>query len=252
MKIVFDLDGTICFSGKPLTRAMVQALDALADHGYEIIFASARPIRDLLPVLPEHMHTYSMVGGNGAFAAAGGQLISLTPFDQATKEQLLQLLFHFKADYLLDSSWDYAYTGDDEHPIRRNLDPHGKARNLPYSELTEIVKMVVLRCHDGDRMLSELQQLPVVTYVHGTEDIMDISPRGVDKWSGLQALGLRPQEYIAFGNDANDISMFRHASRSICVGEHAELKRIATHSVKSMEEQVIEKIFSLIPAKSKF
>lgn len=251
MKIVFDLDGTICFSGKPLTPVMIDALDALAEHGYELVFASARPIRDLLPVLPDHMHHYPMVGGNGAFAAAGGRSIAITPFDQVTTERLLQLLFQYDAEYLLDSSWDYAYTGDDEHPIRRNLDPHGKARNLPYYELTEIVKMVILRCLDGDRLLSELQKLPVVTYVHGSEDIMDISPLGVDKWSGLQALGLRSRDYIAFGNDANDISMFRHARRSICVGEHADLKRIATESVKNLEEHVIDKIFSLIPEKSK-
>ncbi|WP_309296683.1 HAD hydrolase family protein [Paenibacillus sp. L3-i20] len=30
---------------------MVQALDALVEKGHEIVFASARPIRDLIPIL---------------------------------------------------------------------------------------------------------------------------------------------------------------------------------------------------------
>lgn len=53
MKFVFDLDGTICFKGKPLSVGIINALEACRQSGHEVIFASARPIRDLLPVLPE-------------------------------------------------------------------------------------------------------------------------------------------------------------------------------------------------------
>ncbi|WP_317914320.1 HAD hydrolase family protein [Carnobacterium maltaromaticum] len=50
MKFVFDLDGTICFNGGPVSPRMMNYLKELSvDH--EIIFASARPIRDLLPVI---------------------------------------------------------------------------------------------------------------------------------------------------------------------------------------------------------
>lgn len=42
MKFIFDLDGTICFSGKPLSGFIVQALDSLIEKGHEVIFASAR------------------------------------------------------------------------------------------------------------------------------------------------------------------------------------------------------------------
>lgn len=31
MKFIFDLDGTICFSGKPLSERIVQALDTLIE-----------------------------------------------------------------------------------------------------------------------------------------------------------------------------------------------------------------------------
>jgi len=41
-----------------------------------VIFASARPIRDLLPVLDKRFHTYPMIGGNGAIVANQGQIIS--------------------------------------------------------------------------------------------------------------------------------------------------------------------------------
>lgn len=242
MKIVFDLDGTICFKGKPLSEEMVQVLDTLVGKGNEIIFASARPIRDLLPVLPPHMQQFPMIGGNGAFVATGGEIISTIHFDKQIADEIVKLIRTFEASYLIDSRWDYAFTGNNEHPIRRNVDPELRAKNVHLDELNEIVKVVILHSINEQQLLEELQQLPIVIYVHGNEGIIDISPQGVDKWAGLQVLGTPPQQYIAFGNDANDVSMFKHAQRSICVGEHTALVQVATDQVVNDEKQVILKI----------
>ncbi|NIK76468.1 hypothetical protein FHS15_001593 [Paenibacillus castaneae] len=246
MKFVFDLDGTICFKGNPLSKAMVQALDDFEKKGHEIIFASARPIRDLLPILPVHMHHYSMIGGNGAFVAVGGDIISTIHFDQEIAETILHLIKKYEAQYLIDSKWDYAFTGSIEHPIRRNVDPEQRAKNVALEELNEIVKVVILQSRNSQQMLEELQKLSIVTYKHGQEEIIDISPIGVDKWAGLQKIGVVPQQFIAFGNDANDVSMFKHAQHSVCVGEHAELTQLATEKVSSEEEHVINKIMELM------
>lgn len=86
MKFVFDLDGTLCFRGKPLSELVVQALDSLVENGHEVILASARPIRDLLPILPAHMHHYAMVGGNGAFVASGGNVLSTIHFEPTGRD----------------------------------------------------------------------------------------------------------------------------------------------------------------------
>jgi hypothetical protein len=246
MKFIFDLDGTICFSGKPLSERIVQALDAVIEKGHEIIFASARPIRDLLPVLPAHMHHYPMVGGNGAFIAKGGEVSSTIHFDAQTSDRILELIEEFEATYLIDSHWDYAYSGSDDHPIRRNVDPEQRANNVSPSELDEIVKVVFLSSLNGEQLLDQLHRLPVVIYKHGQEDIIDISPKGVNKWTGLQRLGIEPQQFIAFGNDANDIEMFRHSAHSVCVGDHAALSELATEKVSNEEEEIVRKIMELV------
>ncbi|KTD85739.1 HAD-IIB family hydrolase [Paenibacillus etheri] len=246
MKFIFDLDGTICFSGKPLSERIVQALDELIEKGHEVIFASARPIRDLLPVLPAHMHHYPMVGGNGAFIAKDGKVISTIHFDPQTAENILNLIQEFDATYLIDSHWDYAYSGSDDHPIRRNVDPEQRAKNVSPSELDELVKIVILSSLNGEQLLDQLHSLPVVIYRHGQEDIIDISPKGINKWTGLQQLGIEPQQFIAFGNDANDIEMFRHSAHSVCVGEHTELGELATEKVSNEEEQIVRKMRELM------
>lgn len=242
MKFVFDLDGTIIFSGKPLSVFMTQALDQLIAGGNEVVFASARPIRDLLPVLPIHMHQYPMVGGNGAFVADEGRILSTIHFDEQTKKNIIELIEKYKAGYLIDSEWDYAYFGDEHHPIRRNLDPEHRANNRRLEQLNELVKAVILHSEEPEQMLDELRKLPVIIHMHGSENIIDISPTGVSKWAGLQALGLQPKQFIAFGNDANDISMFEQAKHSVCVGNHADLLKVAREMVPADEGQVIKRI----------
>lgn len=64
---VFDLDGTICFKGQPLQTDILAAFEQLEEDGHEVVFASARPIRDMYPVLPKYYWHHRMIDGNGAF-----------------------------------------------------------------------------------------------------------------------------------------------------------------------------------------
>ncbi|MOA08126.1 haloacid dehalogenase-like hydrolase [compost metagenome] len=108
------------------------------------------------------------------------------------------------------------------------------------------MKVVILSSLNGEQLIHKLQNLPIVIYQHGQEDIIDISPQGVNKWTGLKRLGVDPQRFIAFGNDANDIEMFRHSAHSVCVGEHTELGELATEKVSNEEEQIVRKILELM------
>jgi hypothetical protein len=93
--------------------------------------------------------------------------------------------------------------------------------------------------------MTRFNKLPVVIYRHSQEDIIDISPKGVNKWTGLQQLGMETQQFTAFGNDANDIEMFRHSAHSVCVGDHIALSEVATEKVSNEEEQIVTKIVEL-------
>lgn len=245
MQFVFDIDGTICFKGKPLSRAMIQALETCITMGHEVIFASARPIRDLLPVLPSHMHHYPMIGGNGAMVAKHGSTLKIATFSDEIVHQLRQLIQDYELTYLIDSRWNYAYTGSKEHPIYRNLDPLKLANNVDINHLSEWIKIILFPNKHEKQILLALQKLPVQLYQHALEEIIDISPPGINKWHALQSYGIHNEEYIAFGNDANDIQMLQHAKDSVCVGDYFELQAISTMHVESDEQQIIEKIMTL-------
>ncbi|MBT2719413.1 HAD-IIB family hydrolase [Bacillus sp. ISL-57] len=240
MKFVFDLDGTICFKGQPISEKLLVSLEKLISQEHEVIFASARPIRDLLPVLHERFHQYPMVGGNGSMVAIKGKIISTISFDEETLANIVQLLRTYNASYLIDGDWDYAYTGPATHPILNNLDPQGRAKNVKLDKLESIVKILVLTSDNMEEVEERLSNMNVVVHSHGNEGILDISPNGVDKWSGLQQLGIEEREYIAFGNDANDITMFQHAMYSVMVGENLQLTPFSSEQLSLSED--IEKL----------
>ncbi|WP_066186492.1 HAD-IIB family hydrolase [Gracilibacillus timonensis] len=235
MKFVFDIDGTICFKGKPVSKPLLIALENLTKQGHEVIFASARPIRDLLPVLHQRFHTYSMIGGNGSIISSQGNILSTVSFEEKTQEAMIALLQKYHVSYLIDSDWDYAYTGPAAHPILNNLDPQRLAKKVELGQLTSIVKMLLLTSDHMEEVEKELRKMEVVVHVHGDEGVLDISPQGIDKWTGLQQLGVAAGDYLAFGNDANDITMFQHAMYTVMIGDNPQLLPFASETLPLSE-----------------
>lgn len=257
MQFVFDLDGTICFKGEPVSDKILDALAALTKKGHQVIFASARPIRDMLPVLREDFHGYPMIGGNGSLISNQGKIVKSIAFSDEVLYRIKDLMREYEATYLIDSDWDYAYTGPNNHPIRQNVDPAKRANAVPLENLPSIVKILLLTSINQEGLANELDGLDVYVNKHGKEDVLDISPKGIHKWSALEMLGVEQGNYIAFGNDANDITMFENALHSVMIGHHDQLAQIAKEFImfnEKLEDNLVEKLHELakqfIPIKS--
>ncbi len=246
MHFIFDLDGTICFKGKPISPAITHALQQLDKAGHRIAFASARPIRDMLPVLPKPFHTGTLIGGNGALISENGNITFSRAFSPAIVETLMSTLHEHQATYLIDGEWDYSYTGRADHPILTNLDPHRLATNVPVSEHPSIVKLLILSATEKEILLEKLGKVEIVLHLHAQEDVIDCSPKGIHKQAALAYLNIT--DYIAFGNDANDITMFQGARHSVMIGDHQALRPHCTESIPStteVEEEIIAKLMEL-------
>lgn len=248
MIFVFDLDGTICFKGKPVSENILRQLEALQAEGHTVIFASARPIRDMLPVLDRRFHTYTMIGGNGSLISQQGRLTHATPFSGEQVSAIRSLLAQSEATYLIDAEWDYTYTGAPDHPILNNLDPTGAARNVGLDEHKSIVKALVLTAADMDELANAFAALDVAVHRHRHEQVLDVSPKHIHKWAALSKLGVEPGSYVAFGNDANDMTMFMNAAHSVMIGHHEELAAHATESIPlgdDVERRIVDRLREL-------
>ncbi|WP_107942600.1 HAD-IIB family hydrolase [Metasolibacillus fluoroglycofenilyticus] len=221
MYFVFDVDGTISFDGETISEEIQQAILLLMEAGHNVVFASARPIRDLLPILPKNFHKCRLIGGNGAFIKAREKVEAIY-FEQMTTEKLLQIIRRYQLTYLADGDWDFAYTGDVAHPIYKRIHFQA-AKNLRLDELRQICKLVLFDVPDEAKHM--LLKLPLSVSQYVSENILDVSPLGVHKARGLRQLGI--DSFIAFGNDMNDRTLFEAAQYSVCVGE-GEVSKFAS------------------------
>ncbi len=82
--------------------------------------------------------------------------------------------------YLIDSHWNYSYTGSENHPIYKNIDPNQLANNVHIDEIKEVVKVVLFPDHvQKEYIMNMLTELPIRIYEHDNEGIVDISPREI-------------------------------------------------------------------------
>jgi Cof subfamily protein (haloacid dehalogenase superfamily) len=248
VKFVFDLDGTICFKGQPVSENILVCLENLEKEGCEVIFASARPIRDMLPVLHPRFHKHTLIGGNGSLISQNEKMIYVQEFDGNVLEEILSLINEYGATYLIDSDWDYAYTGPSDHPILLNVDGGKRAKCVSVTSLRSVVKILMLTANNMEQLAQRLTSLPIVVHKHKNENVLDISPQHIDKWNALQTLGIGEGEYIAFGNDANDISMFKYALHTVMIGNHIDLEPYAKETISvddSCESKIVNKLKEL-------
>ncbi|MFD8479460.1 HAD hydrolase family protein [Kitasatospora sp. NPDC059673] len=243
---VFDIDGTLCFDGRTIDTRIMDALDAYERAGHELVFASARPIRDLLPVLEGAFPGATLIGGNGSLVSVGGRVRTRAAFSVGKLATLLAEAERFKAGYLADGPWDYAYTGPADHPILGRIDQNRVARRVEIAELPAVVKFLVVSATDLPALAASCRALGLSVNHHLDEAIIDFAPGTTDKREALVSLGI--DHYNAFGNDINDLSLLRDAHHAVRVGTHPALDGIAAVTVAPHPEAVAAEILRLAAA----
>ena len=249
MNFVFDLDGTICFKGVPISKRIMDLLFELQESGHSICFASARPWRDMLPVLDRRFHDNLLVGANGAMIVQGNQMDLVEGIPARLARRIMDLLEEYDADYLIDDAWDYAHNLSTDNPFLKNVDINGLASRVGINEVKCFVKIVVLNCLDFTALSKRLQQLDVTIHYHSKEGILDITYKQVNKMSAIKKTNFDSADFICFGNDLNDKNLFEEAAHSILIGEVPQLKLLAKEWIPvddRIEESIVGKIKELI------
>lgn len=212
--LVFDLDGTIVFDGKAIEASLLGPLRQLQEK-YRLIFASARPIRDMLPLLGDFEKS-DLIGANGSMYRQN-QLIHLKDYlTQKTSEKIIQLIDTYDLDYIVDYDWDYsARIRNKDNHILEKLDPDSLASQVPLSQ-KQVTKIILFGVTpDLAKLFQELTEATVL--YHDLVEELVITAKGIDKYNAVKAL-IGEESYIAFGNDHNDITMLAYAQKAICLG----------------------------------
>jgi len=235
MNFVFDIDGTISFNGQTIAPEINATLMALQRAGHRVIFASARPIRDLLPIIPE-FENCTLIGANGALVANNQQVEAVRPITDQDSVAVKQLIEQDALNYVIDGQWDYAAAVPANHQILKQLDPGKLGKRVPMTALTKISKIILLGLSSDQvsRISNQFKRNTELAVIqHTDEGNLDLTAKGINKWSTLQYLGIK--HYVAFGNDQNDLEMLTHADTSVWVASKPKLDKLG----EMMDKQCI-------------
>ncbi|MEE8825501.1 HMP-PP phosphatase [Lentilactobacillus sunkii] len=222
MKIVFDVDGTISFDGKRISQAIVSRINRLTPNRHDLIFASARPIRDLLPIIQDFSKA-TLIGGNGSIVSCEGRIKVIRPIRNRDYEMLKQLIKEMQLDYIIDGQWNYASRVHQGSMILNQLDPDRLAQNVDLEAIKRPIKVILLnlskqQIREIAIVLERQTELSIIEH-HGENNI-DLTAQGINKFTTFQKL-FPKESYIAFGNDDNDRELLLHAFKSVWIGKQS-------------------------------
>lgn len=247
MKFVFDLDGTLCFDGMNMSKELQEVLLTAPKYGHEIIFATARSYRDCLSILEGELKKLTVVGLNGGEVFQDECLVSQYTIPSHALRTIVSYCDTYNLPYFIDDTFNYAIQNPEQIPFLSNVDPLNKAKILPVQELNKPIKAVIpLAEHEDIRedLIYNLTQLDCLDLnYHDLERCLYINPKGVTKASTV--LNHFGRDYVAFGNDQNDISLFKNAIYGVQVGNYPYLRDFADEIIPA-NSSVIAKTIKLL------
>lgn len=226
--IAIDLDGTLLTSDYKLTDYSIHVLNILKEHGHEIVLASGRPPRNILPY-------YKALSLNSPIIAYNG-LLSMNPKDptfpqfeyRIDKNLIKKILSEYEPslkNYLIESDDRSLFLKRDE----RRLDPY-----FPYGafnkkeRLEEVLEKdpfiaVFEAPKDIEEKISNLtKSFPPYAYRHWSNmPYSELYIEGKDKGNALKeiakSLQIPRENILAFGDGNNDESMISFAKNGFAI-----------------------------------
>lgn len=249
MKYVFDIDGTLSFDGETIDPVIISAIKELSSiEENEVIFASARPIRDLLPMIPRFEQN-RLIGANGAMISVLEKIDIIAKIESNYFEYLKSLINQYELDYVVDSDWNYSSRITAPSLIEKMVDPNNLAEQVDIESIKQPIKTILVNLGNNlqsrlMKSISEETNLAVIGLAG--EGTVDIAAQGINKLSALRALNI--EEYVAFGNDRNDLEMLSQAKQSVWVSSKPSLNSFGEQAdfvVKPEPKLIAEMIMSL-------
>ena len=238
MKFVFDLDWTLSFDYMTIDEEIKQVLLKASDYGHEVVFASARSYRDCLGLLGTDLSQRLVIGLNGGVAYYLGKAIYERNLDTRVYPALVDYCQTYNLPFFVDDCFDYSGQIMEKIPFIASVDPLKVARHQNLKDLATPIKVVIyMGDHEDllDDLLGQLERLGrahLSYHAHGK--CLYVNPWDTHKATTVEKLC--GENFIAFGNDQNDIELFKTSLYSVQIGDFAGLTPYADETLELKEE----------------
>ncbi|WP_291580214.1 HAD family hydrolase [Clostridium sp. UBA6640] len=237
--IISDLDGTLLRSDKTISDYSINVLKKCKNEGNQLIFATARPPRDIYKYIPHELKNDIIICYNGALVIKGKDTLYKMEMPKKTILEIMDAAKKYNLDNICIEINDKLYSNFDVS------DYFGKApcEILDLRELDFTVAFKVIICTKESIEPELLKNLPkecrgVITD-KGT--LCQIMHSEVSKWNSIKYvinhLNCKMSDVIAFGDDYNDLEMIKNCGTGVAMKNAIdELKSVAKFVTKSNDE----------------
>lgn len=215
--VAADLDGTLCFGGRPPGRAIRALLLSLTQRSdVRVVIATARPPRAVKDVLGTLTDRVDLISCNGALVVTSAGAVHRTVLPSDLVRRIVDELRADDAEFCLHRGDDLVASSATALAWMAECDRQIAGSHVP----TEGVLKICVA--DAERWLPRLREL-----THGRAELnphaingdVDVVTRGVDKATALdRLLGPDRPRIVALGNDLNDATLLAAADVAIVVG----------------------------------
>lgn len=255
--IASDIDGTLLQNGeKEISVRMFELIEKLEKHNILFIPASGRPIASLRPLFGPRAEQMTFICENGALLIERGRRIGLTEIPRKDALTIAQQIADYSglqplvsgagARYVLDRDLDWLhYAG---YFIGREV-----TSVKTFEEIQEPMIKVTAWCPVGVnneiRSFFENKWADRYSVAIAGDHWLDVTL--ADKGKGLHQIaehyGVRREEIMVFGDNFNDLPMFREAAVSYAMRHSVpEVQAIADQVCDRVEECLEEFLLSEI------
>jgi Cof subfamily protein (haloacid dehalogenase superfamily) len=242
--IALDLDGTLLNSAKEVSARNRAAVLRVLEKGLRVIIATARPPRSVAELLPsELLERASIVSYNGAIVR--DRAARIDEHHPMTSEVTAEVI-RYCGEYLPTAHLSVEV--NDKWYANRDLadgafyHPRCRPELATYEVLASqaATKILLTEYRDAEVLRERFAPLTQFVVTDGGALIQMMNP-AVSKTSGILRLcghfGIQESKIAVFGDDHNDIDMFRMAGYSVAMGNAVqELKDIANETTASNDD----------------
>lgn len=249
MVFVFDLDGTLLKDDYTISKYTIETIDKLEKQNHTIVFASGRMLVSIRKIIQKYFfRDFPIIAYNGAmvFVQNNGIIFEKT-LDYESSKKVIEFL-RIKNIHRQAYVNDRLFSEEDNDKIKF-YSKHADVEYKIVNDLVELLKqkeptklLAIDKPEKLDFIKEELDNLNLKAEIFKSMNIfLDIVPKGIDKAIALnnllEYLNIKEEKIIAFGDNHNDISLFKMADFSIAV-ENAveELKNVADFVSKNNNE----------------
>lgn len=220
--IVSDMDGTLLNDEKKIDKDIYRLLPKLRENGIRFVVASGRQYPSLKKHFHEHIKDVIVIAENGAFVVDDGKEIVVEPMSHKEVAHCLDTIFSMEGVEPLLCAKYCSYTRSPEllELLSSPLFHYEMrlAEDLFHVE-DDIIKVSMIS-HEGQSAESCYKKLRPrlddgLNLVISGDACLDTGLKGVTKGTAVAALqkmwGVTPEETIVFGDQYNDVEMFKQA-----------------------------------------